>query len=155
MNSMTSSVRYAAWDTSRRLLWLGFIVTFFLGLLAFPPPSFWFEVERVHVHDAVEGSTPLMEVDREIKRPFRGHWVATVMRKGKTGFYTFCMARGENDYSPDSHLPDVVDLNWWTWPTRCILPAGTYQLRTYWSIQPPLLPAKELRITSNVFQITR
>lgn len=117
------------------------------------PASWWFRVDRVFVHDAVAGSTPLMEVERAIVRPFRGRWIATIMRGGSRGFYAYCTARGQNDYRPDAMLPDTVDLNWWTWPVECKLPEGTYRLNTLWTIQSPLVPDKEVRITSNVFVI--
>ncbi|WP_127524092.1 hypothetical protein [Mesorhizobium sp. Z1-4] len=155
MATMVQSVQYGARETWWRFVWFLAVFGSLVAVLALPPASFWFDVERVHVHDAVEGSTPLMDVDRTIKRPFRGHWVATVMRKSGNGFYTFCTANGENDYSPEAQFPDIIDLNWWTWPTRCVLPVGTYQLRTLWTIEPAIFPTKELRITSNVFRITR
>lgn len=144
----------AFWET-RRLALAGLLLCAgFLTYLTLPHASLWFEVDDVYVADAAVGSVPVMKVDRTIHLPFRGRWTATVMRKGPLGFYTFCTANGENDYSPSSELPPVVDLNWWTWPTKCELPPGTYQLRTLWTIYPPLFPAKEIRSVSNEFTVS-
>jgi hypothetical protein len=147
------TARLAFRETIWRAVWFVFLMLVLVTCLTMPPTWWWFEVRSVFVHDAVEGSTPLLVVDRTIHREFRGRWIATVMREGEGGFYTFCTARGENDYSPDARLPQPVDLNWWTWPTVCILPAGRYQLRTLWAIDPVWLPSRELRIATNVFSI--
>ena len=136
--------------------WVIFIAAGWLILLApvVIPASFWLTVDKVFVHDTVAGSTPLMDVERTIHRQFRAKWIATVLREGRFGtFSAFCSARGVNDYRPDNDLPDVVDLNWWTWPTRCVLPEGRYVLHTLWTIEAPFFPDKEVRIESNVFAI--
>ncbi|MGE0653261.1 MAG: hypothetical protein AB7P12_16180 [Alphaproteobacteria bacterium] len=141
----------------RPRIWVAIIAAGWLVMVApvAVPASFWFKVDRVYVHDAVDGSTPLMEVDRTIVRPFHGRWIATVLRKNHRGTYaTFCTAVGANDYRPGNMLPDMVDLNWWTWPTRCTLPPGTYFLNTLWTIDAPFFPDKEVRISSNAFEIT-
>lgn len=80
-------------------IWVAIIASGWLLLLApvMWPASWWFRVDRVFVHDAVTGSTPLMDVERAIVRPFRGRWIATVMRAGSRGFYSYCTARGQND----------------------------------------------------------
>lgn len=138
--------------------WIAIIASGWLMLLApvLWPASWWFRVDRVFVHDAVAGSTPMIDVERQIVRPFRGKWIATVQRRNAAGgFYAYCTARNNGDYRPDNALPDTVDLNWWTWPVECRLPIGTYRLNTLWTIQAPLFPDKEVRITSNVFTIAQ
>lgn len=153
MMTMAHAARHGFRETIWRLVVFVGLVLAVVTYLTMPPAWWWFEVRSVYVHDAVEGSTPLLEVDRTIHREFRGRWIATVMREGPDGFHVFCTARGANDYSPDARLPQPLDLNWWTWPTVCILPAGRYQLRTLWTIDPVWLPARELRIATNLFSI--
>ena len=135
--------------------WLATIGTLWLLAVATAgwPASWWLRVDSLTVLDARPGVAPTIIVDRTIRRDFRADWVVTVMRQGAQGFYSFCSARGENDYRPDAVLPDVVDLDWWTGPSRCSLPVGTYFLRTLWTIHPPGLPAKEVRAQSNVFRV--
>lgn len=118
------------------------------------PAYIWFEVDRVHVYDTVAGQNPMMAVKRAINLPFRGRWTATVLRQNPDGsFYTYCVSTGENDYRPENHLPLVTNLDWWTWPVKCELPVGTYKLNTLWTLSVPLLPQKNVRAESNVFQV--
>lgn len=117
------------------------------------PASYWFQVDRVEVLDAEALAPPPMIVERQIRRAFRATWVVTVMREGAKGFYTFCTARGENDYWPGNALPDVLNLDWWTWPHQCQLPAGRYVVNTVWTLNPVGYPAKEVRIRSNIFTV--
>lgn len=135
--------------------WFGLVVVAWVGLfgLVYTPASFWFDVRYVRVNDSVAGIPPVMEVDRAIHRDFRADWTATVMRKGAGGFSTFCVARGGSDYRPDASLPDDLDLDWWTWPTKCVLPPGTYRVKTLWVLHLPIFPDKEVRSTSNVFEV--
>lgn len=124
-----------------------------LVTVALWPASWWFSVNGLTVLDAKPGVSPVVVIDRVIHRDFRAQWVVTVMRQGANGFYTYCTARGENDYRPDAALPDVVDLDWWTTPKRCKLQVGTYYVKTLWTIHVPGLPAKEVRVQSNVFRV--
>lgn len=127
------------------------ILFWFSGFAQLMPASHWFRVDRVEVRDAPAMTPPPMVVERQILRPFRATWVVTVMREGSSGFYTFCTARGENDYLPDNALPDSMTLDWWTWPHQCHLPPGRYMVNTVWSLHPAGYPTKEVRIRSNAF----
>lgn len=123
-----------------------------LGLSLFHRSAdYWFSVDRVFVFDSIEGTTPKMEVTRTIKRPFRGTWITEINKKGDNGFFVFCSATGTNNYKPHDALPDPVDLNFWTWPTRCELPPGEYQLDTTWTIRPTDFSPREVSIASNIF----
>ncbi|QPC87156.1 hypothetical protein GA830_10680 [Mesorhizobium sp. NBSH29] len=120
----------------------------------FVPASHWFEVKDIQVMDARVGQTPAMKVKRTIHRPFRGHWITTVMRKQSDETYTtFCTSSGTQDYVTDAMLPVDLDLDWWTWPRQCQLPAGEYKLRTFWSVLPVDYPEKSVRVLSNPFTI--
>lgn len=136
--------------------WLTVIGVVWIGLAAVVlwPASWWLKVDSFTVLDANLGTPPTVIVDRTIRREFRGQWVVTIMRQGSHGFYTYCTARGENDYRPGTALPDVVDLDWWTAPKRCKLHVGTYYVRTLWTIYPPSLPAKTVRVQSNEFRVS-
>ena len=68
------------------------------------PARYWFSVERVEVMDGVAGKAPAMVVERTIRRPFQGAWIATVMRQDAGGFFTYCTAHGANDYLPENKL---------------------------------------------------
>ncbi|MCV0395497.1 MAG: hypothetical protein K5872_22375 [Rhizobiaceae bacterium] len=136
--------------------WLYIVIAGWATVIAMAavPASWWFEVHRVHVHDGVALMPPVMEVERTIHYPFRGRWIVTVLRQRKDGrFYTYCTARGVNDYQPDNDLPEVVDLDWWTGWRKCPLPEGRYVVKTLWTIHPQVLPDKEVRVTSNVFEV--
>lgn len=140
---------HTAWTGGKFLL----VVGAFIAYLAYPPAAWILEINSVHVDNAVAGVPPMMEVDRVIHQNFEGEWTATVMKKGTRGFYTYCTATGANDYRPDAELPDNLNLDWWTWPTTCVLPAGTYKVKTLWVIHLPMFPDKEVRNVSNVFEV--
>lgn len=135
--------------------WLAVIVAAWLGvaLAVMWPASWWFSVDHFEVKDTTAGTPPVMIVDRDIRRDFRGRWVVSVMREGNRGFYSYCTARGENDYRTDAGLPDVISLDWWTDPKKCRLAPGRYLIKTLWVIYPPGLPSKEVRVKSNVFTV--
>lgn len=136
--------------------WLYVIVMGWIILAGLPliPASIWFDVRKVHVDDGVIGVPPSMDVDRTINFAFRGHWTTTVMRDNGDGrYFTYCYSNGENDYQPDNALPVDVNLNWWTWPVKCDLPAGRYRLNTLWTLEIPFLPQKKVRVASNSFTI--
>lgn len=135
--------------------WLAAIAMAWFAVIAAAawPAGWWFSVGEMRVLDTHAGVAPIVIVDRTIRRDFRGKWLVTVMREGAGGFYVHCTARGENDYRTDSALPVPVDLDWWTTPRRCVLPPGSYYLRTLWTIHPTWLPAKEVRTRSNVFRV--
>ena len=150
---MVETARKAFAHTNGTFLKFLVIVAATVLYLAYPPASWVLEVNKVAVEDSRVGVTPIMRVDRIIHRDFEGEWTVTVMKKGERGFYAFCTARGANDYRTDSELPDDLDLDWWTWPTKCTLPAGTYRLKTLWVIHLPIFPDKEVRVLSNVFKV--
>lgn len=110
-------------------------------------------VRKVHVHDAIEGQAPRMVVDRTIRQRFRGTWIVDVSRREGAGFVAVCSGSGQNNYVPGDQLPANLDLDWWTYPVRCNLPPGCYEVDTVWTIRPPDLPAMEVRRVSNEFCI--
>lgn len=118
------------------------------------PPEFWFEVRSVEIADTVVGTSPRMDLDRVIRRPFSARWIVTVMREGPGGgFYTSCTAVGSHDYRPENALPPDLDLDWWTWPRVCDLPVGTYRVHAAWFLRVDSWPPKSVRTQSNVFTV--
>lgn len=119
------------------------------------PASWWFEPGAVRVEDAVYGECPVLNFDREINRPFRADWTVTVLRRSPSGgWYTFGTYQGSNDYRPDNSLPDDLDLCWWTWQTELQLLPGEYRVNTLWVVMPPNGGPREIRRTSNAFNVS-
>lgn len=116
-------------------------------------PDEWLVVGDVHVADAVEGHPPSMRVRRSIKQSFRGSWLVDVNRREGPGFVAVCTGAGQNIYQPTDQLPINLDLNWWTYPVKCHLAPGCYELDTVWTIRPPNVPPMEVRASSNEFCI--
>ena len=129
-----------------------FVVLFDLVI----PNSYWFVVARVHVSDSIVGEAPKMIVARDIVRPFRGHWVATVKKAQneteKSPFYAECTGEGDRDYRPETVLPIDLDLDWWTDPRKCNLKPGSYIVDTSW-IFHVMFFERTVRAVSNVFVI--
>lgn len=141
---------------SARGWWLFIVIGWVAVVVAssfYSNPADWMEVRRVHVFDALEGQAPRMEVERRIKRPFRGTWLAEVSRVGPMGVSAVCSAAGQNFYEPSDQLPVNLDLDWWTYPTRCNLPPGEYIVDTVWTIRPASVRPMEIAISSNRFFI--
>jgi len=141
-----------AWDLFIFAGWAGIVL--FAAISAAIPASEWMEVRSVHVEDSVAGANPQMQVDRTIKSDFVGNWLVEVERDYGAGFGLFCSARGEAAYRQDAVLPTPLYLDWWTYPVKCILPAGRYRVETTWTISPELVPTKTVRSLSNVFNVT-
>lgn len=115
------------------------------------PASVWMDVKDVFIADAPVGTQPEMKVDRIIKSDFVAMWLVEVERDYGSGFGLFCSANGENAYRSDAVPPTPLRLDWWTYPTKCVLPAGRYRVETTWRIDVPFVPEKFVRIMSNVF----
>ncbi len=118
---------------------------------------YWFDPQTVYVADSVTGEAVVLVVDREIKRPFKGSYTATV--RALNSATVICDASGALNYDPKSSLPDPVTLAWWAYSdARCHgpnLPAGEYVLTTTWTIKSPfrVLPDKSVSVISNPFRI--
>lgn len=100
------------------LLWLIILTTPFLFREAgrlFLPASLWYELRLVEVTDSVTRTGErIINVDREIYRPFYGQWTTTEELLTIDGFTTVRRCQGEANYRPDKALPDPVTLEWWT-----------------------------------------
>lgn len=118
---------------------------------------FWYEPVRVIVADAVEGQPFVMDVDRRIKRSFRGSY--TVVVRTLAGNVVICEAGGAVNYRPDSALPVPVTMAWWAWSDpRCHganMAPGQYVMTTTWVIEQPfgILPDKSVSIVSPPFTV--
>ena len=134
------------------VVFVGFVILFDLVI----PNSYWFTVARVHVMDSTVGTPPTMIVAREVMRPFRGHWIATVKKaedETKTSaYYKECSSISESDYRPETVLPPKINLDWWTFPIKCDLQPGTYIVDTSWTFHVMFFE-RTVRAVSNVFII--
>lgn len=118
------------------------------------PASIWMEVKSVKVSDTYTGVSPAMAVDRTIKRSFTASWVAEVHSRQQDGsFATVCTGSGTNEYKPEDSLPLNIDLDWWTFPEKCKLTEGVYQVLTVWNVKPSNYPTKRVENVSNTFQV--
>lgn len=136
------------------VLFLGGLLILQQGLLTFVPPTLWLQVPSIEVENTTVGTQPEMKVTRIIHRPFYATWVVEVEELRPDGSYTVvCAAPGENNYSPSNSLPDPLNLDWWTFPKTCTLPAGTYRLETTWRIYPSWIAVRTLTRLSNVFTV--
>lgn len=118
------------------------------------PAQSWLDVRSIRVSDTTTNKSPVLLVDRTINQPFFGFWTVNVLRQDQDGFTSICTAHGSNDYEPDAHLPKLIDLDWWTYPTKCILPSGQYIMRTLWTFKGFPWFDKQVRATSNIFTVT-
>jgi hypothetical protein len=148
-------------QTNRRLWSIVLVVAWaMLALLSFGkaslPPSWWFVAGVPEVEDSMQGQCPAVIWDREIRRPFRGKWVATLMRRTPSGrYFSYRPYQGGTDYQTDADLPVPLDLAWWFLidPRECNWPPGQYRLHTVWTIYPDAGGEKLVRRTSPPFTI--
>ena len=105
--------------------------------------------------DAAVGDVPNMHVDRVIKQPFKGSWVAEVELIESQGNFVYqCGSFGEATYNIDNTLPEPLTLDFWTWPIKCSPQnPGSYRVETTWKIILPGGLEKELHKVSNIFAI--
>jgi len=127
-----------------------------VSIAEFVPNSWWLRVDRIHVFDTTEGTSPKMVVSREISRAFRAEWVVTIKKAKNEGedsvYYRECSSFGEGDYRPETILPPNLDLDWWTIPIKCNLKPGVYILDTSWKFNA-LFSDRTVRVLSNVFVV--
>lgn len=137
--------------------WLAIIVGGWVAVIIassfYGDPDDWLVVRKVNISDATEGQSPRMDVDRVIRQRFRGTWLADVSRREGAGYVAVCSGSGQSNYVPGDQLPVNLDLDWWTYPVRCHLPPGCYEVDTVWTIRPPSVPPMEVRAVSNEFCI--
>lgn len=126
------------------------------GVQRISPASDWMEVRSVRVFDTQAGVSPIMVVDRVIKRPFQGHWVTDVEREQTEGlFEKVCSSNGSSAYTPDNVPPRMLTLGWWTTPVDCTpREPGRYRVDTIWTVELPGGLTKTVRRASNVFTVT-
>lgn len=136
------------WTRILYTLWAMFVISWLL------PASLWFTVAHVRVLDSKVGEPILMEVSREIHQPFFAEWVVVVRRERRGRWIVVCPSIGQTDYRIDADLPDPLTLEWWSNGDCGALPPGHYMVTTTWSIYPKQMPAKQVRVESNEFDIT-
>lgn len=137
------------------LIWAWIATLSYSGIRYNLPASWWFQPGPIIISDAAMNECPALSFDRDINRPFHAEWVVTIMRQRPGGgFSTYKTFRGENDYRPENNLPDDPELCWWSWVDELNLPAGKYRVHTLWVLNLTHGGERQVRRSSNVFQIT-
>lgn len=115
------------------------------------PASIWFSVDQVRVFDSVAGQSPLMAVERKVRRPFQARWIAEIQEWDGSRFVLIhrCTGRGVNNFSPESDFPKPLDLTWWVYPADCVLDPGQYRIETRWTLSR----GQQVRALSNLFTV--
>lgn len=114
------------------------------------PSSFWMVVDRMDVHDSVEGQQITMDYERVIKRSFAADWRVKIRRASGDGLEWVCSTPvAREDYDSRSRPPRPVTLEWFTWTdARCYtLPPGQYHITATWEINPAGIAAMLFRRT--------
>lgn len=140
------------WEKITAISWL---VLLMLAISIFATPtSVWFEGVNIHIKDSVVGYTPVMEVERTIRRDFNASWLVEVERVTADGKTTpICVATGVNRYNDTAVYPDPLTLDWWTFPTKCFLPSGAYRVETTWTLEIPIVGQRVVVARSNRFEV--
>ena len=143
---------FASW--SLPLVLLG-VLLWYLALATYPRPSFWYQIEDIVVFDVPEGEEIVLDVDREIRRPFTARWSVLVREysESASGWEIVCVARGHGDYRPDATLPEPLTLRWWTNGQCPQLEPGRYMISTVWRIDAPTLGERVVARDSNIFVV--
>lgn len=132
-------------------IWLAIWTTTHLA-----PASWWLHVRYVQVGDVQTGHAVHLIVDREIRRDFYGQWSVTLRKSVGDHWEAIYCGTGNSEYRTDAILPNPLTLEWWA-DSECPspLPPGRYQVATQWLIYPGgLWPPKQVRVLSNVFNVT-
>jgi hypothetical protein len=128
------------------------------------PAGAWLDVQKVWVADSVRHECPAMKVERSINQPFLGIWRVELERKVFDLYAFEERARGENFYTTDAKLPDVLDLGWWSNGKFCVeddegrdiflFEPGVYRIHTVWQVDAEHFPPKFVSVYSNDFKIS-
>lgn len=130
-------------------IWLAVITTMYAL-----PASLWLIVDSVFVQDSVSGHPVVMQVEREIVRPFRGTYDVALRKVSSDKIYIACSSSGTVDYAVGSELPETVTLGWWTGGRCEHLEPGVYSVQTVWTIHASgLKPDKTVSVKSNYFTV--
>lgn len=83
-----------------------------------------------------QGNTAVLDVDRTINYPITMGFTVRVLEDIEGGLREFCrMESPPFEYIPNSILPDVLDLDWWTYGKCSELPKGRAVVSTTWTPQ--------------------
>lgn len=141
----------------KRLPWvllLGLPVLAYWLTYALPPASHWLRAGPILAFDAPVGSHVVLEIDREIRRPFTAQWRVLVRRfEPSQGWVVVCAASGGGDYRPDAALPQPLTLDWWTDGQCPHPPEGRIMVSTVWRIDTGLPGVRQVISESNVFTV--
>ena len=141
----------------RRLPWLwvlGLPVVAYWLAYAVPPASWWLRAGPILAFDAPSGANVVLEINREIRRPFNAEWRVLVRRhQSQLGWVVVCTASGGGNYRPDASLPVPLTLDWWTDGQCPYPPEGQIMVSTIWRIHTGLPGVRQVVSESNVFTV--
>ena len=105
------------------------------------PASFWFQVEKLDVHDGDTSDGLTVDLDRTIRREFDGQWRVDVRREVGPDQWEWVCATGwqAQHYTPGAVLPVPVTLEWLAYvEPRCfeLDKPGKYSIDVFWQIWP-------------------
>lgn len=133
--------------------WPWLVILLFLPPMVWPS-SWWLDVRTVHIADTRVGDTPVMLVDREVRRSFQGQWNVTIRQWDGAGWLTYCNATGRSNYRAGARFPEPLTLQWWGDGQCHPLPRGKYRVSTHWVIATDApLPDKHVTAESNIFAV--
>lgn len=97
------------------LIGVGWLII--LLLLPAVPDSAWYSLNSIEItNEYDENGHRIMEVDRDIRRNFKGLWEVEeqILVDAEKGLYTTVrICYGEANYRVDKSLPDPVTQEWW------------------------------------------
>ena len=141
----------------KRLPWfwlLGLPVLAYWGAYAVPSASWWLRVGPIVAFDAPAGAHVVLEIDREIRRPFTATWRVLVRRhEPSQGWVVVCTANGGGDYRTDAVLPQPLTLDWWTDGQCPYPPEGQIMVSTVWHVNTGLPGVRQVVSESNIFTV--
>lgn len=123
------------------------------------PASIWYSIERFIVTDSYDAQGHrIIELTRHINFDFYGTWRVEEQMKNADGrFVTVETCHGNSRYRADKSPPDVPTLDWWKGDDCEMLrpyvelPAGTWRICTFITIQPRFFPQKQVDFCSPEF----
>lgn len=166
MDTLVGAIRswardcWPAWGVGGALAILAVFVGGPLVVPLFMPMGLFYEMRSVTIADTTAGVSPRVIVDRTIHRDFRGRYEVEIMRAEGAEFSVWWECGSHVSdwrwYREDAVLPPNMDLDWWMGipPNReCVLPPGTYKVRTTLYALGPFRAELSTTVGSNVFKV--
>lgn len=122
--------------------------------LALWPASFWYDAGKMEVEPAVVGHPLVLDYTGGVRREFKGSYTV-VIRRTSDGVIVSEDRSGVFVYTPHSTRPEPLTFGWWS-PRGTLPLAGTYYVKTCWTIHQPfwgVVPNKSVCTEPSIFRI--